>query len=468
LPEPSHLDRATWKDELLPKMAVMAGVIAPPPKGAFEDMEVLLAAKYFPDKPMIPKEAFEDIRAYYLEAAPETTGHSRPAETASMGLPQFEVFLPPRRRSPALTTFLKVMPADRAVMVGDATFQGVDLIGADGGAMRSIELKNIPTAMAQTGKGLYFACIGHFFPRDQRHGQVLFYERNQNRMTRRVLGPLRSRLSDIQVADLNSDGLEDVVVCEFGNMLGELSWLARKPSGEYEEHSLLKKPGALRAVVRDFNNDGKPDIGTLFGQALEAFYVWIGDGRGGFQQHTVWQKDPGWGHSGFEMADFDADGREDFLVTNGDNADFNNSPMRPHHAIRILLRREGLKADEVWSYPMNGAYRAVARDFDKDGDLDIAAISFFPDYTRPQDESFVYLENTAGKGKLGFKARAFSESTIGRWLTLEAGDVDGDGDEDLVLGSLTEMPTPVLDAIRKVWVDRGPTFVILKNRLKNP
>ena len=29
---------------------------------------------------------------------------------------------------------------------------------------------------------------------------------------------------------------------------------------------------------------------------------------------------------------------------------------------------------------MHGAYNAIPRDFDKDGDLDIAAISFFPDF----------------------------------------------------------------------------------------
>ena len=35
---------------------------------------------------------------------------------------------------------------------------------------------------------------------------------------------------------------------------------------------------------------------------------------------------------------------------------------------------------EAWFFPLNGAYKAVAPDFNKDGNMDIAAISYFPDY----------------------------------------------------------------------------------------
>ena len=45
---------------------------------------------------------------------------------------------------------------------------------------------------------------------------------------------------------------------------------------------------------------------------------------------------------------------------------------------------------------MHGAYKAMARDFDGDGDLDIAAISFYPEFDAATPESFVYLENTGG------------------------------------------------------------------------
>ncbi len=36
----------------------------------------------------------------------------------------------------------------------------------------------------------------------------------------------------------------------------------------------------------------------------------------------------------------------------------------------------------------------MARDFDGDGDLDLAVIAFFADYPKQPEEGFVYLENT--------------------------------------------------------------------------
>ena len=42
---------------------------------------------------------------------------------------------------------------------------------------------------------------------------------------------------------------------------------------------------------------------------------------------------------------------------------------------------------------MYGAFGARAADFDNDGDLDIAAISFYPDFEIEKRESFVYLQN---------------------------------------------------------------------------
>jgi hypothetical protein len=252
----------------------------------------------------------------------------------------------------------------------------------------------------------------------------------------------------------------------FGNYVGRFSWFEQLESGAYEEHVLWDKPGALRSEVVDLNGDGHLDIVVLVAQATEAMFVFQGNGKGDFERHQIYQKDPSWGHSGFELADFNQDGKLDLLVTNGDNADFNTSPPKPHHGVRILLNRGGYKFEEVWFAPMNGAYRAVARDFDLDGDLDIAAISFFPDYEAAPRESFIYFENTGGKDPMKFAPSTFAECILGRWLTLAVGDLDGDGDEDLVLGSLIQMPTKVPDFLKDMWQERGPSIVVLRNLTK--
>ena len=62
-------------------------------------------------------------------------------------------------------------------------------------------------------------------------------------------------------------------------------------------------------------------------------------------------------------------------------------------------------------------------DIDNDGDLDIASIAFFLNPTAKQEEGFVYFENKDGN----FKPKQLNIGSLGRWLELDAADIDGDG-----------------------------------------
>src|SRR5690606_38957683 len=87
--------------------------------------------------------------------------------------------------------------------------------------------------------------------------------------------------------------------------------------------------------------------------------------------------------------------------------------------------------EETMFYPMNGSSKAIARDFDQDGDLDIAAIAFYDNAENPEN-GFIYLENT---GNWMFKGHFLPEAASGKWLVMEVGDFDQDGYDDLFLGS---------------------------------
>ncbi|MBX3734913.1 MAG: VCBS repeat-containing protein [Verrucomicrobiae bacterium] len=463
LPVAAHLDRRTWEAELLPKMRYLAGLEPPPTNGYFKDLDLLLEAGVFPKEPRIPEHAFEAIAAHYLRTAPAQLP-AGPADGPSPAqLTQFTPVPAPARRVPQLTPLALVDPHRRVLIVGDVTSQGVDFLEPDGAQIGSLPLNNIPTAAVIRPDALWFGCIGHFFPREEPRGQVIRMLQRPGSFHRQVLAEGLPRIADLDVADLNGDGREDFVVCGFGNLIGRLSWFAAGTNDVFKELVLLAEPGAVQCEIRDLDGNGTPDLAVLQAQARERLLFFLNDGRGNFRSREVFQRDPGWGHSGFCFADMDGDGMDDLVVTNGDNADFHTSPPRPHHGIRILRNRGGHRYDDWLFLLLPGAYKAVVRDFDGDGDPDIAAVSFFPDYEDTPQEGFVYFNNEGTAREPRFVRQTHPAALLGRWITLDAGDVDGDGDEDLVLGSLVGMPTAVPPEIRRLWEDRGPSVMILRN-----
>ena len=467
LPNPSDLDRRTWSEELLPKMRYITGVSAAPTNGYFRDLPLLLAANYFPKKPLIPPAVFDQIATYYTQAAPERlpSGESLSIE---VGWPLFRPEMAPHRHSPPRTPMVRIDAGQRMILASDATSQALDFLDGSGRHLGSLPLGNIAVSLAESGRHWYIGAIGHFFPREEPVGQLIRVNRNTTPLRPEPLLSGLPRLAHVAAGDLNGDGRDDLVLCAFGNYLGRLSWLEGRDDGGFTERVILAEPGCLRCEIRDFNGDGRPDLMVLQAQARESLLLFLNEGGGKFRRQLIYQRPPSWGHSGFELADFNRDGLPDILVTNGDNADFNTSPHKAYHGVRIYLNRGGLKWELAWTAPMHGAYRAIARDFDGDGDLDIAAASFFADYETMPQAGFIYFENNspAGGWEWDFKARTLRQGVTGRWISMDTGDLDGDGDDDLVLGSLIEMPTPVPDKLKGLWREKGPSVLILRNQTK--
>jgi hypothetical protein len=179
-------------------------------------------------------------------------------------------------------------------------------------------------------------------------------------------------------------------------------------------------------------------------------------GKGVFDAQSILRFPPSYGSSYFEMNDFNKDGYADIIYTCGDNADY--SPvLKPYHGIYIYLNDGKNNFTQKYFYPINGCYKAIANDFDNDGDLDIATISFFADYKNHPEEGFVYLENN---GDFNFSPFTLEAAKYGRWLTMDAGDFDGDGKTDIALGNFSLMD-PVFKAGIN-WKQQAP-FIILKN-----
>ena len=459
-PDPRLLDKTIWGQHIFPKMRMYMG-LDKVDVSASKDAQILAKAGYFPAAPMVPESSWQRITNWYLAKALSPTNTPSRNEQIPLGMENFKVLAPKGRRTPPLTTFVRIDPNEQVVFTADATAQSLDVLGANGEILAASMVGNIITTMQRSDDGFYVGCIGHFFPKEEPLGQVIFLKQMEKGLERRVLLSELPRVAHIELGDFSKDGKTDIALSMFGFLTGRFSWFENVGEEKYKEHVLYKKPGAVKSVAHDFNNDGHIDIAALFGQDTEGMLLFTNDGKGNFTQSEIFRRAPVYGHTYFELADFNADGEMDLLVTNGDNGDY-ESPPKAYHGVRIFLNKGG-KFQEAYFFPQHGVFKAVARDFDGDGDLDIASVSFFPDYEKSPRESFVMLEN---KGGLRFEASTFRECIAGRWLTMDAGDIDGDGDIDMALASMIRMPTIVPAALKELWEKQSPSVLYLINQQK--
>ncbi|MBC7688928.1 MAG: VCBS repeat-containing protein, partial [Aquabacterium sp.] len=206
----------------------------------------------------------------------------------------------------------------------------------------------------------------------------------------------------------------------------------------------------------------KPDIMALMAQADEGIFIYYNQGNNGFKEERVLQLPPSYGSNYFELADFNNDGYPDIIATNGDNGDY-PPILKAYHGIRIYLNDGRNNFSEKLFLHVNGIGKAIAKDFDGDGDLDIASIAFFADYKNSPEEGFIYWEN---KGDLKFEPSTFKEVNTGRWLTMEAGDFDGDGDTDLILGNAVFFMSALPTSLKNKLEIKSPSVLLLKNTLR--
>lgn len=461
-PDPSLLDKTTWEKGVLPRMALRMGQSDQQMTELMQhsdpdELKRLIAANIFPEQPTLHPTDWQKIVAYYTSRAPDKL----PAQATHRALqPTLPLFMahPSDRAVDGLVTLLTYDSTTHRIWAGDA--RG-NLYALDRRLHKSDSLHtDSPVVDVHTSRdgGLTLLNVGVLNPNDLQKGTLQSRQLDSN-----APEPLLTNLQrpvQATFADLNRDGHEDVVICQFGHYLGQLTWHERIPTG-YRAHVLDAVPGARVAFVQDVNRDGWPDVVALLTQGDEQVAVYYNQQNGSFRKETVLRFPPVYGSSYLELTDIDRDGDPDLIYTNGDNADY-SIVLKPYHGIRIFLNDGKFQFRESWFYPMHGASQTVVRDFDQDGDADIATIAHFPDFGQKPYAGFVYFENT---GKLTFVPRTFPTANRGRWLRMDAGDVDQDGDEDILLGSFFKPAGAAHADLTDGWRKPGAGVLLLENKL---
>ena len=458
-PAPEFLDKKTWKNYILPRMGYMMGVlpIDSIEKGFIEESAKAVAfnnPNLFRSEATLTPEEWNEIYIFYLASAPsEMPSIEKPTIVGE--LPQFKVNIPAYQLSPPSTTMVKFL--ENGFAIGDANTRRTFFFDQKMQMLGAANTREGAVWLTESNEGYVLTSMGSFSPTDTEKGMLYFLSKTPSQSSRILIDSLK-RPVHTTLADLNGDNILDFVTCEFAKWTGKLAWWKNDGYGNLQPNVLRNMPGAIKAYTHDLNKDSLLDVIALFGQGDEGIFAYYNEGNDKFREERLLQFPPSYGSSFFNLFDYEGDGDLDIIYTNGDNADY--PPInKPYHGIRIFENNGNRQFKEVLFYPLQGAYQAIPKDFDQDGDLDIAAISFFPDFQHHPEESFVFLEN---KGDWQFKAQTFPQNNLGRWLVMDSGDLDKDGDLDILLGALTFEVIPDLGLVDQ-WVEKGIPFVLLEN-----
>jgi hypothetical protein len=227
--------------------------------------------------------------------------------------------------------------------------------------------------------------------------------------------PPGGEVSEVEVADLNHDGKPDLIVANFGSVLGVLLG-----NGDGTFKGALTYPAGLypfAAAVADVNGDGNADLLVADGEFGGAAVV-LGNGDGSFKTAATYGWGGMWAQS-IAVADVNGDGNLDLVVANCATAGC------AHGAAAVLLGNGDGTFQAAVDYDSGGAGAnglAIA-DVDGNGKPDLLVANWVTNSVG------VLLGNGDGT----FQS-AVTYSSGGLYpMAIIASDLNGDGKPDIVV-----------------------------------
>jgi hypothetical protein len=454
------LSQAVWLNHTLPSMA------------KYLHIAVYGGTQYFKNNPIdtsgISLQNWQAIVSYYQKVAPAELPAAKPPVSLINDWAGFSLKKPAEADSQVYTSMVAYWPEGHKIYTADGSSDRLFEWGQD---LKPHAIVNMPSpvvnaSFVKNSDGTYqgiFTCIGQMALVDFPDGQVLNVNVNAAtgpKTSPKLIGSELARPVQTISADFNNDGLTDAVILGQGNLKGGVYLFKQNSDHTYTQTNISDKPGAVQGVAGDFNNDGWQDLMILFGSGDEGLWLFLNDHKGGFTSKNLLRFPPVYGSSSFQLADIDHDGKPDLIYTCGYN--YRNSRiLKPYHGLYIFKNMGNWDFKQQWFYPINGCTKAIAADFDGDGDLDIATSAFFADLKNNPSEGFIYFEQVK---PFDFKPHAIPVSKYGRWMSMDVGDYNNDGKPDIILGNYSG-GFMFQHELTPFW-DKKLPLIILENNFK--